>query len=161
MPSGAGERIATFIESNVAYYVRAACLAAMQLDSPAAILVLSDDPSFVVLVRAVAVDTARAVRGTNNSSVLGDLARDPRPVVLVLDITIGTARQRWALLDTLAADACLSKLPIVVTPAASDLVAGYADKLERPLLQVWSEPFDPVDLLDAIEGVQSNPQISR
>jgi CheY-like chemotaxis protein len=129
----------------------------MQLDSPTAVLVLSDDPSFVMLVRAVADDTARAVRGTNTSGVLGDLARDPRPGVLVLDITIGTAQQRWALMDVLAADPCLSTIPIVVTPAASDLLAGHAATLSRPGLEVWSEPFDPADLLTAIERVQSKP----
>src|SRR5689334_3701107 len=111
--------------------VRAARLPAMQLDSPAAVLVLSDDPGFVMLVRAVADDSARAVHGTNTSGVLGDLVRDPRPGVLVLDITIGTARQRWALLEVLAADPSLSTIPIVVTPAASDLLAGHDDALQR------------------------------
>jgi CheY-like chemotaxis protein len=133
----------------------------MLLDSPASVLVLSDDASFVMLVRTVAEDTARAVRRTNTSSVLGDLAREPCPSVLVLDITVDTAHQRWALLDMLAADAFLSTIPVVVTPAASELLTGHAALLRRSRLQVWSEPFDPDDLLAAIEHVQSNPKSRR
>lgn len=114
-----------------------------------------------MLVRAVVNDTARVVRGTHASSVLGDLARIPRPDVLVLDVTIGAAQQRWALLDVLSTDQCLSTIPVVVTPATSELLAGHNEALQRPVLQVWSEPFDPADLLAAIDSAQSDRERSR
>jgi CheY-like chemotaxis protein len=125
----------------------------MLLNAPASVLVLSDDPSFVVLVRAVADDTTGAVRGTDTSNALLDLAREPYPGVLVLDITIGSAPQRWALLDELAADPRLSHIPVVVAPAACALLAGHDHALQRPGLRVWCEPFDPDDLLAAIEAL--------
>ncbi|HEY1296884.1 MAG TPA: response regulator [Chloroflexota bacterium] len=129
----------------------------MQFDSRAVVLVLSDDPRFVTLVRAVADDATRVVRETNTGSVLSDLAHGPRPDVLVLDVTIGTAQQRWALLEKLSTDPWVSRIPIVVTPSAPDLLLGHAITLQGPGLQVWSDPFDPADLLAAIERVQWNP----
>lgn len=142
------------IESNLARNVRGAGLLLMQFGSSAAtVLVLSDDPSFAMLVGAV-TGTAGAVRRTNTSKVREDLAHDPRPSVLVLDITIDTAQLRWRMLDELAADPLLSEVPIVLAPAASQLLAGHADALQRPALPVWSEPFDPGQLLAAIERVQ-------
>ena len=122
----------------------------MQWKASGGVLVLSDAPGFNLLVHVVADDVQLPVQETSISTVLADLVREPRPGVLVLDITVDVAPERWALLQTLAADPGLAAIRVVVSPVATPLLDGHARVLQRPGVRVWSEPFDPAHLLDAI-----------
>jgi DNA-binding response OmpR family regulator len=113
--------------------------------------VVSNNQSFVGLVRAVLDEAGVLVRGSHDWDDVAALVEDVQPAVLALDLSGNQEMRCWALLEKLQAGAATSTKPVVVCAAADWMLDGHGEELDRDQVHIWGEPFDPADLLATVE----------
>jgi DNA-binding response OmpR family regulator len=117
--------------------------------------VSGDDQGFDRLVRAILVETGLQVYAARAPSDVPSLVDELKPAVLLLNVAGANSERSWDLLKRLGSGPITSSLPIVICPSGDYLLNGHAVALQRAGIHVWSEPFDPAQLLIEVAAARA------
>jgi DNA-binding response OmpR family regulator len=117
--------------------------------SEATVLIVEDDPALREFLR-VALNGDFRFAETGDGVEAVELAREIRPDVVLLDVMLPGQSGLDALLQIRADDA-LKDTPVVVMTAFSDVESSDVAAAGANLF--LSKPFDPVELIEAVEGL--------
>ena len=118
------------------------------VDRSTTLLVVDDEPAIRVLLSDLLAETGHHVYTVpDGGEALETLRRGPLPCVVILDLMLPRVNG-WQVLGELRANPRLATIPVIVLSAYSDAVAVAR---EYGVEAALSKPFDPADLLDAVQ----------
>lgn len=112
------------------------------------ILVVDDDPDFVMLIQALLRDGYR-VEGCTHSTRALDRIRQIRPGLVFLDLHMPPP-SGWELLQVLRSDPAFIDLPVLIVSAAgteSELIERAAHLTAAGPIEILAKPFEIDELL--------------
>ena len=118
------------------------------------VLVVEDDPDFVMVIRNVLEKGGRyRVSAAANGEQALQAMRESRPDLILLDIMMTTPLEGLGLAKQIAGDAALSKIPVIVISSIdqSEYAHMIPDEMHLPIDAWINKPIDPEHLLRTVQ----------
>lgn len=117
------------------------------------VVIVNSDPAFLDAVRIILQAVKYNVTTTNLVPLTYQMVAAVGADVLVIDLAIGEP-EIWSLVEQLREGELTRSLPIVVTATKPDLLERAQEERWRAGGRyVFLKPFDPQDLLDAVQSL--------
>lgn len=119
------------------------------VDRSTTLLVVDDEPAIRVLLSDLLAETGHHVYTVpDGGEALDTLRSGPPPCAVILDLMLPRVNG-WQVLGELQADPRLAQIPVIVLSAHSDAAAVAR---QYGVDAALSKPFDPAELLDAVQA---------
>jgi len=118
----------------------------------ARILVVDDDPDFVLVTRAILEAEGYQVTAASDGTAALEMMRQQRPDVVLLDVMMSTTLEGVDVAREMEADPQLRDVPIIMISsiATSEYAAEFPDDESIPIAAWISKPIQPAVLLKTI-----------
>jgi Response regulator containing CheY-like receiver, AAA-type ATPase, and DNA-binding domains len=118
----------------------------------ARILVVDDDPDFVLVTRVILEAEGYQVTTASDGTTALEMMRQQRPDVVLLDVMMSTTLEGVDVAREMEADSQLRDVPIVMISsiATSEYAAEFPDDESIPIAAWISKPIQPAVLLKTI-----------
>jgi CheY-like chemotaxis protein len=118
----------------------------------ARILVVDDDPDFVLVTRVILEAEGYQVTTASDGTTALEMMRQQRPDVVLLDVMMSTTLEGVDVAREMEADPQLRDVPIVMISsiATSEYAAEFPDDESIPIAAWISKPIQPAVLLKTI-----------
>jgi CheY-like chemotaxis protein len=117
------------------------------------ILVVDDDPDFVLVSRAILQSEGHEVLDAASGDEALALMRQDRPDLVMLDVMMTTTLEGVDVSKEMEADPNLSGIPVVMISsiATSEYASAFPDDERIPISAWISKPIQPAVLLRTVE----------
>jgi CheY-like chemotaxis protein len=120
-------------------------------------VVLGYEHSLLRLVRTLLEELGiEAYKEERADDIVPTVAR-LRPCVIIIDVDFVHEAHTWTALRALKEDPGTREIPIVLCAAAPWLLDQQKGLLDRAAVRTWTEPYDLLELLRAIDSAVSKP----
>ncbi len=118
----------------------------------ARILVVDDDPDFVLVTRAILEAEGYQVTAASDGTSALEMMRQQRPDVVLLDVMMSTTLEGVDVAREMEADPQLRDVPIIMISsiATSEYAAEFPDDESIPIAAWISKPIQPAVLLKTV-----------
>lgn len=118
----------------------------------ARILVVDDDPDFVLVVRAILEAEGYQVSEASDGMTALAMMREERPDVVLLDVMMSTTLEGVDVSREMEKDPQLKDVPIIMVSsiATSEYAAEFPDDERIPIAAWISKPIQPAVLLKTL-----------
>jgi CheY-like chemotaxis protein len=118
----------------------------------AKILIVDDDPDFVLITRKVLEENGYETRSAANGTEAVRLMQLERPDLVLLDIMMSTILDGLSVSEEMQAEPALKDVPIIMVSSISDTEHAAVFPTDGYLhMDEWiSKPYQPEDLLKKI-----------
>jgi CheY-like chemotaxis protein len=119
----------------------------------AKILVVDDDPDFVLVCRTILEEAGYEVMEAANGRIALDMMRWEKPDLVLLDVMMSTTLEGVDVSKEMESDPELSDVPIVMVSsiATTEYASDFPDDQPIPIEAWISKPIQPAVLLRIIE----------
>jgi CheY-like chemotaxis protein len=119
----------------------------------AKILVVDDDPDFVLVTRTVLEDAGYEVLDAANGRIALDVMRQDKPDLVLLDVMMSTTLEGVDVSKEMELDDDLQEIPIVMVSsiATTEYAADFPDDEPIPIEGWISKPVQPKVLLNTVK----------
>ncbi|MCX7682516.1 MAG: response regulator [Anaerolineae bacterium] len=119
----------------------------------ARILVVDDDPDFVLVVRAILEAEGHQVSDASDGNTALEVMRKERPDVVLLDVMMSTTLEGVDISREMERDPQLKDVPIIMISsiATSEYAAEFPDDERVPIAAWISKPIQPAVLLKTLK----------
>jgi CheY-like chemotaxis protein len=119
----------------------------------AKILVVDDDPDFVLVTRTVLEDAGYEVLDAANGRIALDMMRQEKPDLVLLDVMMSTTLEGVDVSKEMELDDDLQDVPIVMVSsiATTEYAADFPDDEPIPIEGWISKPVQPKVLLNTVK----------
>jgi formate transporter len=135
-------------------YLRPQKVVEVEAEKEVKILVVEDDPDFVMVIRSVLEKDGRyRVSTARNGDEALEAMRQSHPDLILLDIMMTTPLEGVSLAKQVSRDAALSKIPVIVISGIdeSEYASLIPDDKVLPIDAWISKPIDPDHLLRTVQ----------
>ena len=125
----------------------------------AKILIVDDDPDFVLLGRSILVSQGYEVLEASDGNTALEMMRQEKPDLVLLDVMMSTALEGVRVSREMEADAELATVPIVMISsiATTEYAAEFPDDERIPIAAWISKPIHPGVLLRTVQSLVAHP----
>jgi CheY-like chemotaxis protein len=118
----------------------------------ARVLIVDDDPDFVLISRTVLQEAGHEIREAANGSQALEMMRKERPDVVLLDVMMSTTLEGVDVSKTMQADPELKDVPIIMISSISttEYASDFPDGEAIPIHAWISKPIQPKVLLNVV-----------
>jgi CheY-like chemotaxis protein len=119
----------------------------------ARVLIVDDDPDFLVVSRTVLQDAGYETREAANGSQALKMMRKEKPDLVLLDVMMSTTLEGVDVSKTMEADPDLQDVPIVMVSsiATTEYATEFPDDEAIPIHAWISKPIQPKVLLNVVK----------
>jgi CheY-like chemotaxis protein len=119
----------------------------------AKILVVDDDPDFVLVTRTVLEDAGYEVLDAANGRIALDVMRREKPDLVLLDVMMSSTLEGVDVSKEMEADPDLQEVPIVMVSsiATTEYASDFPDDEPVPIEAWISKPVQPKVLLNTVK----------
>jgi len=121
------------------------------------ILVVDDDPDFVLVTRSILQSEGHEVLEAASGDEALEMMRQDRPDLVLLDVMMTTTLEGVDVSKEMEADPNLSEIPVVMVSsiATSEYASAFPDDERIPISAWISKPIQPAVLLRTVERLLS------
>lgn len=117
------------------------------------IVIIDDDPPFLELMANLLADD----EGYTVTTFLLDAATHGtvsglQPDLIILDLVNGSPESGWRALDAFTTDAATGRIPVILSSAATDILASRTEWTDRLDVTALARPFDIEVLLGHVRA---------
>jgi CheY-like chemotaxis protein len=118
----------------------------------ARILIVDDDPDFLLIGRTVLQGAGHDIREATNGSQALKMMREEKPDLVLLDVMMSTTLEGVDVSKTMESDPDLSGVPIVMISsiATTEYASDFPDGEAIPIHAWISKPIQPKVLLNVV-----------
>ncbi|MFN2291553.1 MAG: PleD family two-component system response regulator [Anaerolineae bacterium] len=119
----------------------------------AKILIVDDDPDFLLVCRTVLEKGGHRVQEAANGRLALEVMRQDKPDLVLLDIMMSTTLEGVDVSKTMEADPELKDVPVVMVSsiATTEYASDFPDEERIPIDGWISKPIQPAVLLNTVE----------
>lgn len=119
----------------------------------AKILIVDDDPDFLLVCRTVLEKGGHRVQEAANGRIALEVMRQAKPDLVLLDIMMSTTLEGVDVSKTMEADPELKDVPVVMVSsiATTEYASDFPDEERIPIDGWISKPIQPAVLLNTVE----------
>ena len=125
----------------------------------AKILIVDDDPDFVLLGRTILESQGYEVLEALDGNTALEMMRQEKPDLVLLDVMMSTTLEGVRVSREMEADAELATVPIVMISsiATTEYAAEFPDDERIPIAAWISKPIHPTILLKTVQSLVAHP----
>ncbi len=128
--------------------------------APALAAVLSHDHALLKLMRVLLTELEVEIFTDEIHAGTWEVIRRLQPNLVVVDVKLGQEHLAWEFVVALREHPSTRDIPVIACAAAGWLLEKQSPFIERYSIQVWSEPFDPGELVAMAAGLLRKPSNS-
>ena len=119
----------------------------------AKILIVDDDPDFLLVCRTVLEKGGHQVQEAANGRIALEVMRQDKPDLVLLDVMMSTTLEGVDVSKTMEADPELKDVPVVMVSsiATTEYASDFPDEERIPIDGWISKPIQPAVLLNTVE----------
>jgi CheY-like chemotaxis protein len=119
----------------------------------AKILIVDDDPDFLLVCRTVLEKGGHQVLEAANGRIAMEVMRRNKPDLVLLDVMMSTTLEGVDVSKTMEADPELKEVPVVMVSsiATTEYASDFPDEERIPIDGWISKPIQPAVLLNTVE----------